>query len=279
MPQTHSPIYLSQMHETLADPAVDLSRFTKLVRVLGGGGRALTQEARSEHVAWARRLLREKKSAAWFLANVMWIDLCSKVIPGTPKKAFDQLSSGRNKRKRLMSPGAGNSSNNLGGSDTAEKQKGFGDIRVWLGGALTRGVLGVTVFTTTEGIGAFPGETPQGIRQFIERLPRMLNQMLGRGARKPRTLFSDRGQGFYHKTTGCITGEYETVCRELSFKPWAGPNSRIGARAQPPDIADVLLHETAIAGLRDLIFKSTPVKPPQRLDAVAKVYEGDRLPK
>ena len=42
---------------------------------------------------------------------------------------------------------------------------------------------------------------------------------------------------------------------------WAGANPRIGARAQPPDIADVLLHETAIAGLRELIFKSTPVKP------------------
>ena len=101
------------------------------------------------------------------------------------------------------------------------------------------------------------------------------------------------------------------MCREVSFKPWAGANSRIGARAQPPDIADVLLHETAIAGLRELILKSTPVKLweetaarfaaclqeavdhangehrlpdlcreiPQRLDALVKVYEGDRLPK
>ena len=118
-------------------------------------------------------------------------------------------------------------------------------------------------------------------------------------------------QGFYHKTTGCITGEYETVCRELSFKPWAGTNSRIGARAQPPDIADVLLHETAIADLRALIFKSTPVKPweetaerfaarlqeavdhanaehrladlcrqmPQRLDDLVRTHKGDRLPK
>ena len=65
----------------------------------------------------------------------------------------------------------------------------------------------------------------------------------------------------HHETTGCIPGEYETVCRELSFKPWAGANARIGARAQPPDIADVLLHETAIAGLRELIYKSIPVKP------------------
>ena len=39
MPQTHSQIDLSQMHKTLADPAVNLSRSFKLVRVLGGGGR------------------------------------------------------------------------------------------------------------------------------------------------------------------------------------------------------------------------------------------------
>ena len=38
VPQTHSPIYFSQLHKTLANPAVDLSRSSKLVRVLGGGG-------------------------------------------------------------------------------------------------------------------------------------------------------------------------------------------------------------------------------------------------
>ena len=112
--------------------------------------RVLTQEARAERMEWASRLLLEGKPATWFFMNVLWIDLCSKVIPGNPKKAFDQLQSGRNKRKRLMSPGAINKSENLGGSDTAEKQKSYGDTRVWFGIALTRGVLGVTVFTNTE---------------------------------------------------------------------------------------------------------------------------------
>ena len=49
--------------------------------------RALTQEARVERMEWARRLLREKKAAAWFFTNIIWIDLCSKAIPGNPKKA------------------------------------------------------------------------------------------------------------------------------------------------------------------------------------------------
>ena len=35
VPQTHSPIYTSQMHKTLADPAVDLSRSFKLLQGCG----------------------------------------------------------------------------------------------------------------------------------------------------------------------------------------------------------------------------------------------------
>ena len=275
--------------------------------------RALTQEARVERMEWARRLLREKKAAAWFFTNIIWIDLCSKVIPSNPKKAYDQLQASRNKRRRLMSPGGSSrdASDNSGGSDTAEKQKGFGDTRVWFGVALTRGVLGVTVFTTTEGAGAFPGENPEGVRQFVSRLPQMLNRMLGRSTRKPRVIFSDRGPGFYHRSTGAITGEYETVCREHRFKPWAGNNARRGPRAQPPDIPDVLLHETAISHLRERVYKSTPRKPweetpkeletrlraaeayanaeyrladlcrelPKRLENLVKVTHGDRLPK
>ena len=273
--------------------------------------RVLTVEARAERMAWARRLLREKKSIPWLFTNIIWIDLCSKVIPGNPKKAPDQVQAGRNKRKRLMSPGATGCTVNLGGSDTAEKQKSYGDVRVWFGVALTRGVLGVIVFTETEGTGAYPGECPEGARQFVSRLPRLLNEMLGRATRKPRILFSDRGPGFYHRTTGGITGEYETSCREHGFEPWAGTNSRQGPRAQPPDIPDVLLHETAIAHLRENVFKSTPRRPweetpvefatrlraaaahanteyrlgdlcrelPKRLDDLVKVTAGDRLPK
>ena len=96
------------------------------------------------------------------------MDLCSKVIPGTPAIALDQARTAQNKKKRLMSPGSAENSANLGGSATADKQCGFGSTRVYFGVALTRGVLGVVVFTN---VGEFPGETPEGARLLVTRLP------------------------------------------------------------------------------------------------------------
>ena len=169
--------------------------------------RALTAEAMENRVAWGTRLLKEVsdgKNADWFCRNIVWIGLCSKVIPGSPQKALDQQQAARNKKLRLMSPNATTKSMNMGGSATAETQASYGDTRVYYGVVLCRGVLGATVFTD---VGDFPGETPLGIRYFIERLPALLQTMLGCDTPKPRTIFSDRGPGFYHKCTGYITGE------------------------------------------------------------------------
>ena len=81
---------------------------------------------------------------------------------------------------------------------TAEKQCGFGDTRVFLIVVLSRGVLGVRVFTAKED---FPGETPEGGRLLVNHLPAVLKRMLGASAKLPRTIFSDRGPGFFHRTT------------------------------------------------------------------------------
>ena len=142
-------------------------------------------------------------------------------------------------------------------------------------------------------------------------LPRLLTKMFGSTARKPRTLFTDRGPGFYHRRWGTITGDYESACREHGFKLWAGSNSKNGPHAQPPDVADVVLHETAISWLRREEAESRPVAPwnetpeelekrlqqavarinkdfnvrglcmefPDRLHDLANKTYGDRLPK
>ena len=124
-----------------------------------------------------------------------------------------------------MSPGSKEKSINLGGSVTADKQCGYGSTRVYFGVVLSRGVLGVAVFTD---VAQFPGETPEGARLLVERLPGVLDEMLGCSSKKPRTLFTDRGPGFYHRRWGTITGDYESACREHGFKPWAGTNSKRG---------------------------------------------------
>ena len=144
----------------------------------------------------------------------------------------------------------------------------------------------------------------------MERLPCALDKMLGRSAKKPRTLFTDRGPGFYHRRWGTITGDHESACREHGFKPWAGTNSKKGPRAQPPDLADVLLHETAVSWLRSQEEQTRPARPwqesprelevrlqqaadwvntefdarglcmglPNRLYSLANETRGDRLP-
>ena len=270
--------------------------------------RPLTEAARTERLEWAVRLRDEGHDGQWFYRNVIWIDICSKVIPGNPKKAYEQMLAGKNKRKRLMSPDAADQSQNLGGSKTAEKQCSWGDIRVWFGVAMTRGKLSVAVFTNAD----YPGENMRGVAMFIDRLPTMLNDMLGAKAAKPRTIFSDRGPGFYHRTHGTITSDYDAACRRHRFQPWAGTNCKSGDHAQPADIADWLPHETAISWVRSGLIKSMSKVPvawketphefetrlldvvkqinsefdvpglcrevPSRLDDLIR-REGDRLPK
>ena len=232
----------------------------------GAQRRPLTTEAKEQRVEWGARIQQEGRTAAWFRDNVIWMDICSKVIPGNPAVALDQARTAQNKRKRLMSPGSREKSVNVGGSVTADKQCGYGSVRVYFGVVLTRGVLGVVVFTD---INEFPGETPAGAKLLVERLPDTLRGMLGHSARKPLLLFTDRGPGFYHRRWGTITGDYESACRELGFKPWAGSNSKRGPHAQPPDLADVLLHETAVSWLRRQEEQTRPTRPweemPQQL--------------
>ena len=146
---------------------------------------------------------------------------------------------------------------------------------------------------------------------LVGRLPALLNEMLGRSARKPRTIFTDRGPGFYHRRWEAITGDYESACREHGFKSSQGSNSKKGPHAQPGDIGDVLLHETAISWMRRREEATRPTKPweetphdvaarlqaavchvneqfearalckefPKRLHDLVNTTRGDRLPK
>ena len=252
-PRTGAPFSRNKINEVLTTDCFDPGAQKPWQFSCGPQRKPLTDDHKENRAAWARRLRRQGLEASWCLRNVAWLDFCSKVIPGNPQKAFEQLVAGNNKRKRLMSPDAAQVSPNLGGSKTAEKQCSWGDTRVWYLVVLARGRLGVTVFTDVD---EFPGETPLGAGVAVGRLEPLLRRMLGRDTPLPRTLFSDRGPGFYHRTHGTITSEYDAACKRHGFKPWAGVDATRGPRAQPADIADVLLHETAIAWLRDRLHRS-----------------------
>ena len=173
-----------------------------------------------------------------------------------------------------MSIDAAGESRHLAGTTPAEKQASSGDSRVFFYFIVTRGVVRASTFTDVAG---FPGETQAGAAQCVERLPRLLNQMLGADAAKPRTIFSDRGPGFYNNRYGSVTGDYEGACRKHGFRLWAGTNVLTGPRRQPGDVADLLPHETVTAWVRARLIKSaaelarpweeTPPEFAQRLNA------------
>ena len=70
--------------------------------------------------------------------------------------------------------------------------------------------------------------------------------MLGEQSGLPDVVFTDRGPGFFHPSTGTICPEYIGALEAHGFKPWAGDHSKW----QPPDLADILLHEAAVAWVR-----------------------------
>ena len=119
------------VNEVLTTDCYDSDPSRPLEFRFGAKRRALLDEDKAARRDWAERLLSEGHMAAWYRDNVVWVDICAKVIPGSPSKALDQKMAAKNKKKRLISPGSAASSVNLGGSSTADKQCGFGDTRVF----------------------------------------------------------------------------------------------------------------------------------------------------
>eukprot|EP00973_Karenia_brevis_P075966 10553652-Karenia_brevis.AAC.1 len=78
-----------------------------------------------------------------------------------------------------------------------------------------------------------------------------------RGASKPGIVFTDRGKGFYVPVTGKMTEEYARALHTHGFQAFM----KSDASAQPGELQDMMLHETAASWLNFLMVKSTPKHP------------------
>ena len=94
----------------------------------------------------------------------------------------------------------------------------------------------------------------EGMATMVEQLPGLLTNMLG-GAPKPRVIFTDRGPGLYQGCHGAIVNSYNKALEKHGLRAFAGTN----ASWQPPDLADLLLHET-VAGWVRKYFRDHPIK-------------------
>lgn len=99
----------------------------------------------------------------------------------------------------------------------------------------------------------FPGETPEGAEILVSKLKPSLRQRFP-GQALPRVIMTDRGKGFFRTNGGSITPEYAQALRRSGFRALQGDN----AGQQCGNLGDMMLHETAVSWLRDLMTKSTP---------------------
>ena len=84
-----------------------------------------------------------------------------------------------------------------------------------------------------------------------------------RGDDKPSIVFVDRGAGFYVPNGGYITHKFKAALEEAELKAYYGDN----AAAQPGNMQDVLLHETAVSWIRHRETRCRPKVPWQESPA------------
>ena len=101
-----------------------------------------------------------------------------------------------------------------------------------------------------------PTSTGMGI--FVQKLPGILKRMLGPTAAQPKVLYSDRGSNMYTPRAGIALGPYAAAVEAAGFRLYQGPD----ASRQPSDLADILLHETAISCFRKALNRAKPSSKP-----------------
>ena len=208
------------------------------------------------------------RPASWYASNVIWHDPCYTIRPAGPEKAQDQNQANK-LQKRFISDDAKEYSRNLKGPGYAKKQRSWGDCKFHWILVLTRGRIHVEVLPEEWQPDAI------GMASFVALLPGILQKMLPRQRSKPRQIYTDRGAGMYVPKTGQACSAYAEAVRKAKLKLYNGED----ASRQPAGLADVLLHETAIANFKYALgLKPVAVEPWKETHAlfrarVAKVVQ------
>ena len=225
---------------------------------------ALSEQAKEVRAEWADEVLQMGHHSGWYFRHVVWMDPCHSIIPGRPKTVFDQQQASYGKGDRWMSTDSRDDSRNLRTSPYVNKTLQWGDHRVWWYVFLCQGRVHVEVLP--EGWSQYEGQA-----MVVDMLPKILKKLVDKDGPQPDHIFTDRGPGYYHPSSGTICPAYFAALSKHGYHPWAGENSKW----QPPDIADILLHETVVSWLRKYM-RQHPVKLTHNLQTnIARV--GDLL--
>ena len=103
---------------------------------------------------------------------------------------------------------------------------------------------------------ACSGDRVESMELFVQKVRAGINARF-RGDGKPRIIFTDRGGGLYHISTGYMTDEYKAALAANAFAAFAGEDARI----QPGNLQEAMLHETAVAWVRYRLAKTVLSRP------------------
>ena len=206
----------------------------------------LPAKLKEHRLSMGRYLQRYGPAANWWASEVVWYDPCASIIPGSERQ-WQQMRQALKGRKRYISDDAKLYSPNLPASSTALKQRQWGGVKVNWFMVLSRGVVHVEVMPPDWNLDG------QGLAAFVDRLPKVLEKMLRGAERLPRHVFTDRGTGMYNPQ-GKVARQYADAVSRNGFKLYWGSD----AARQSPDMADLLLHETAVSWFRNVMRRTKP---------------------
>ena len=207
---------------------------------------ALGPEQMAKRYKFSVAVLDKGHTEQFYFDRLVWTDLCNSILPRSEKKASEQALA-RKGKKGWISGDCKMFSQNLRGKQEALKQKSWDTIRVWWAPVLARGKLHIEMLGQD-----FPGEVPAGGAILVEKVRAALNVRFRADA--PSVLYVDRGKGFYDPGTGNIVPAFKAALRESNLRAFWGDD----ASAQPGNVQEMMLHETAVSWMRHRLRLSTP---------------------
>ena len=210
---------------------------------------ALTDEQMAKRLRWAEWMQSRHRSPLWFWRHVVWTDFCNSILPRTEKKAQEQALA-RKGGKVWCSDGSEHFSANLRGDKRSLKMNSWDTVRVWWLPILARGKLHVEVLGEN-----CAGDHPDAAPDLVHKVHIALQQRF-RGTDCPRTVFVDRGKGFFNPGTGRITYQFQHALADHGLSPFMGED----ASAQPGMLQEMMLHETAVAWIRKGLTQTLPMR-------------------
>ena len=250
-PQTGKLVDKARVYTAFRESCCDAGAEDAWDNLHRGAKEQLTQEQVAKRLAYGLHMQALGHTAAYYHKKLVWTDLCNSILPRSVKRTQEQALA-RKGGKTWMSKSQRATNVNLKKSKQALRQATWETVRMWWAPILARGKLHIEFLGGKE----FPGETEEGAAQLVKKVKTGLNIRFQSGD-APSTVYVDRGKGFYHIANAKITSGFKEALRECGLHAFWGDD----ASAQPGQLQELMLHETAVRWIRFHERRTLPKRP------------------